>query len=112
MEFVAEHSQPGDILVVYDDATPIKYYVDRYDRGKEFPLQVYEGGVSATRHTVKTPETYLAGAGGSANRRLWFTFLVGEPWEPELLFLSRRHSRVIEQPAFDGVRLYLLEKGS
>ena len=109
-EFVAEHSQPGDILVVYDDATPIEYYVARYDRGKEFALRVYEGGVTPKHHTVKTPEAYLAGAEGGANRRVWFTFLAGEAWE-HLLLLSHRDSRIIEQPAFDGVRLYLLEKG-
>jgi mannosyltransferase len=111
VEFVAVHSQPGDMLIVYDTATPIEYYVAQYSRRKEFPMQVYEGGVTRSRRTVKTPEAYLAAAGGGAHHRLWFTFLAGEPWEEQLLFLSRLRSRVIEQPAFDGVRLYLLEKG-
>jgi mannosyltransferase len=109
VEFVTAHSQPGDILVVYDDPAPIEYYVARYNRGKESPLQFYAGGVTRTQHAVKVPQAYLAGAGDGANHRVWFTFLVGEAWE-HLLSMSHRHSRVTEQPDFDGVRLYLLEK--
>ena len=104
VEFVTAHSQPGDILVVYDDPAPIEYYVARYNRGKESPLQFYAGGVTRTQHAVKVPQAYLAGAGDGANHRVWFTFLVGEAWE-HLLSMSHRHSRVTEQPDFEGCGL-------
>jgi hypothetical protein len=109
MDYVGAHSQPTDALIVYPAyyTGPMKYYIPRRAHPESFPTTVFLASVAPGSNS---PERLLATSGLAGTRRIWFTFPTWDPSGHAALRLLR-HVRVIDEPQFAGVRLFLLERG-
>jgi len=108
VNFVATHSQPGDMLAIYPTYYdgPIRYYFSRRAHPETFPTRIL---LESIRKAGEDPARTLAKSGLDSTRRLWFTFPAWDASGENVVGLLHR-GQVIEEKGFAGVRLFLLEK--
>jgi len=111
--FIATHSQPGDELVMFPGFYnhTIGYYVSRLDRPDMFPIMVPEASEGKVRDIID--KLLAASRQRTGTHRIWLTFpakaSTASTRDQEVPQDTFRHSGVVDEPHFSGVRLLLFE---
>lgn len=107
VDYLAKHSRPGDALLIFPawETAPVDYYVSRRDHPGTFPTRVFQLPVEGSRKSIENPERLLAKSGAG---RVWVTSSIAVDETGIKLIFS--NERVVDEPTFYGVRLFLLER--